>query len=660
MQIKTKLNFSFALLVILLGLTGYIGIKATQNIYENHLVTEKVADLLFTQNKMIAITDEAITASDLSRLQDLKYKFDELAQSFRVTHADIKDISNDIFHNELVSHEKALETIGSDIFKIHGKKLNQQETFSANYPIEKTQRENIREVLFTLEVPHLLKEMGDIQYFSKETLYQYRDQEHLSEWLEAIEGIKILTSQINSTVLPQATKDRVLKELNQYMNTAKIMGDIAITEKAIEGWEAKQIAELQKIIQKSEKTGSLLKNKITQASESLLHNILLTQMAFIGVIVICAFLFSAYISRSISAAVRNLKNGVAKVTNGQLETKIQVDTKDEFSNLANAFNHMTEELKQAKGSLEEYSRNLEQKVAERTEELEQAVREVQQTNEQLRSLSSKLSKYLSPQVYQSIFSGRKDVKLETYRKKLTVFFSDIQGFTNLTDSMESEALTSLLNTYLNEMADIALRHGGTIDKFIGDAVMVFFGDPETDGKENDALACILMALEMREKMKCLRRQWEAQGIAQPLNIRMGINTGYCTVGNFGSESRLDYTIIGGQVNLASRLESHAEANQILISYETYALVKDKIQCEKKEKITVKGIAHPVQTFQVIDRKDKLIEGTKEIREEFEGFMLSADVNPSNKEQVVCTLKKAIEELDRPERKNNPVIKLEVA
>ena len=211
--------------------------------------------------------------------------------------------------------------------------------------------------------------------------------------------------------------------------------------------------------------------------------------------------------------------------------------------------------------------------------------------------------------------------------------------------MESEALTSLLNSYLNDMAEIALRHGGTIDKFIGDAIMVFFGDPETKGKEADALACILMALEMRDRMKYLRRQWEAQGVAYPLNIRMGINTGYCTVGNFGSESRLDYTIIGGQVNLASRLESHAEVNQILISYETYALVKDKIKCEKREKITVKGIAQPVQTYQVIDLKEKLTQEAKEIREEFDGFILSVDVSRSNKEQVIHSLKRAIEELE---------------
>jgi adenylate cyclase len=103
-----------------------------------------------------------------------------------------------------------------------------------------------------------------------------------------------------------------------------------------------------------------------------------------------------------------------------------------------------------------------------------------------------------PQVYKSIFTGDKDVKIESYRKKLTVFFSDIQNFMMTTGSMESEALTSLLDEYLNEMSKIALEHGGTIDKYIGDAIMIFFGDPESKGNKEDALACVNMALAMRK------------------------------------------------------------------------------------------------------------------------------------------------------------------
>ena len=101
----------------------------------------------------------------------------------------------------------------------------------------------------------------------------------------------------------------------------------------------------------------------------------------------------------------------------------------------------------------------------------------------LESLASKLSKYLSPQIYKSIFSGEKNVEVASQRKKLTIFFSDIAGFTETTDILESEELTILLNQYLREMSSIALEHGATIDKFIGDAIMLFFGDPETRGTE---------------------------------------------------------------------------------------------------------------------------------------------------------------------------------
>src|SRR4029078_12576462 len=117
-------------------------------------------------------------------------------------------------------------------------------------------------------------------------------------------------------------------------------------------------------------------------------------------------------------------------------------------------------------------------------------------NRTLESLSSKLSKYLSPQVYQSIFSGQRNAEVAAQRKKLTIFFSDIAGFTETTDMLESEQLTTLLNQYLREMSAIALEYGATIDKFIGDAIMLFFGDPETRGPKDDALACVKMAIAM--------------------------------------------------------------------------------------------------------------------------------------------------------------------
>ena len=193
-------------------------------------------------------------------------------------------------------------------------------------------------------------------------------------------------------------------------------------------------------------------------------------------------------------------------------------------------------------------------------------------------------------MYDSIFTGQQEVKIVSKRKKLTVCFSDLVGFTEITDKMESEDLTHLLNHYLTEMSKIALQYGATIDKYVGDAIVMFFGDPTTLGVKEDALACVQMALAMQKRVGELAEQWRNSGIETPLRCRIGIHTGYCTVGNFGSDDRMDYTMVGGTVNLASRLEHEAPPGGVLISFETYAHVKDDVRCEERGRVQVKGIA----------------------------------------------------------------------
>jgi len=249
--------------------------------------------------------------------------------------------------------------------------------------------------------------------------------------------------------------------------------------------------------------------------------------------------------------------------------------------------------------------------------------------ETLEQLSSKLAKYLSPQVYDSIFSGKQEAKVASTRKKLTVFFSDIAGFTETADRLESEELTQLLNHYLTEMSKIALAHGATIDKYVGDAILIFFGDPETKGVREDALACVKMAVAMRERMRDLEKLWRQAGIENPLLCRMGIHTGYCTVGNFGSEDRMDYTIIGGAVNTASRLETLAEPGQILTSYETFAHVRDKFHCEKHGEAKVKGIAYPVDTYLVNDSYENLSQHRNHFLEEHHGMKVDLNFDAMN-------------------------------
>jgi class 3 adenylate cyclase len=279
--------------------------------------------------------------------------------------------------------------------------------------------------------------------------------------------------------------------------------------------------------------------------------------------------------------------------------------------------------------------------------LKQVQSDVSLEQEKAARLARNLAKYLSPQVWESIFSGKKNVRLETQRKKLTVFFSDIRGFTELSEELEAEALTELLNNYLNEMSKIALKFGGTIDKFIGDSVMVFFGDPKTQGAKKDAVAAVSMAIAMRKHMKVLRQQWRARGIVKPLEIRMGLNTGFCTVGNFGADTRMDYTIIGREVNMASRLESASEAGEILISHETYSLIKDVIMCRDKGQISVKGFSRPEQIYQVVDLRRDLGASASFIEHELPGFSMYLDtdsIQNFDKERVIQALKQAAEKL----------------
>jgi class 3 adenylate cyclase len=230
-------------------------------------------------------------------------------------------------------------------------------------------------------------------------------------------------------------------------------------------------------------------------------------------------------------------------------------------------------------------------------------RELESNNDFLAALSLKISRYIPPQIYKSIFSGEKDVTIHTERKKLTIFFSDIQNFTATTERLQPEQITQMLNEYFTEMSGIAHEHGGTIDKFIGDAMLIFFGDPETKGDRADAQACLRMAWNMQRRLLELNAKWRAAGIEHPFKSRMGINSGYCNVGNFGSSDRMDYTIIGAEANLAARLQSIAEPGGIVVSYETFALTSDVIKAHPLEPITMKGISREVIPYSVDDVLD---------------------------------------------------------
>jgi adenylate cyclase len=283
-------------------------------------------------------------------------------------------------------------------------------------------------------------------------------------------------------------------------------------------------------------------------------------------------------------------------------------------------------------------------------------RELDGANQFLASIAMKISRYLAPQIYASIFSGQKDVTIHTERKKLSIFFSDIKDFTATAERLQPEEVTALLNEYFTEMSAIALKHGGTIDKFIGDAMLIFFGDPESKGTAEDARACLAMAVEMQRRIAELNIKWRRQGIEHPFRVRMGINTGYCNVGNFGSADRMDYTIIGAEANLAARLQSIAEPGQIVLSYETYALVRERVVAHPLPPIAMKGINRDVVPYAIesmIDDEGRRAQVFSEHLTGLDFYLDPSIVDVTVAARIRALLREAISALDEPSRPQRP-------
>ena len=244
-------------------------------------------------------------------------------------------------------------------------------------------------------------------------------------------------------------------------------------------------------------------------------------------------------------------------------------------------------------------------LKQREEELTAKSSALEETNKRLKNAQEQISKYIDPNVTEKIFKGEFSAELSHMRVKLTMFFSDIKDFTQFTDASDPEDVARLLNEYLGEMAQIVRIWGGTIPQFTGDSIYAIFGAPDSKGERGDALACLHMALEMQMKMKTLREKWWNQGVQFPFKIRCGIHTGMANVGNYGSEGFMEYSAIGLNTNLASRLEQACQPGEIYLSHATWALVKEEIPCEEVGTIEVKGFHYPIRTYRVLQGEAKI-------------------------------------------------------
>lgn len=213
-----------------------------------------------------------------------------------------------------------------------------------------------------------------------------------------------------------------------------------------------------------------------------------------------------------------------------------------------------------------------------------------------RFISKAFGRYVSPQVVAQLRANPEQLSLRGEQKELTVLFSDIRGFTTISEGMDSAQLGLFMNEYLTAMSNIVMAHSGTVDKFIGDAVMAIWGAPLND--DAHAVHAVQAAFAMNSRLEELRPQWLARGLPA-IEIGIGINTGLMSVGNFGSEQRFDYTVMGDNVNLASRLEGSNKTygTRVIISESTRKALGDGFCCRLIDVVKVKGKAQPVKIYE---------------------------------------------------------------
>ena len=228
-------------------------------------------------------------------------------------------------------------------------------------------------------------------------------------------------------------------------------------------------------------------------------------------------------------------------------------------------------------------------------------RVVEQMAELIRT--GELKRFLPHQVAEGLLAGRLTPDGGFERRKLTFLFADMVGFTDLSDRLEPEELSDVLNEYLREMAAVAVEHGGTLDNFIGDGIMVLFGAPTRVDESAQAWAAVRAAFEMKARVEALSAATRARGIPADLRIRVGVNTGHCTVGVFGSDDLRAYKAVGFAVNVAARLQSEADPGSVIVGFRTYALVRDRVRAEQRAPMTLKGAARPVEAWTIVALED---------------------------------------------------------
>lgn len=246
-----------------------------------------------------------------------------------------------------------------------------------------------------------------------------------------------------------------------------------------------------------------------------------------------------------------------------------------------------------------------EEVARLNQQLEARVEE--QMAELVRT--GELKRFLPHQVAEGLLAGQLSSSEGFERRRLTLLFADMVGFTDLSETLEPEELSEVLNEYLREMTAVAVSYRGTLDNYIGDGLMVIFGAPERDEESVQAWAALRAAFEMKARAEELTAAIRQRGIPADLRVRVGVNTGHCMVGVFGSDVLRAYKAVGFPVNVAARLQSEAEPGTVLVGFRTYALVRERVRAEPREPLMLKGAARPVEAWEILELVDESGRGT---------------------------------------------------
>jgi adenylate cyclase len=331
--------------------------------------------------------------------------------------------------------------------------------------------------------------------------------------------------------------------------------------------------------EQTQESGFIVLKSLTEEL-GFLKKLQITLLLIGGLILLVAMGLSFLLAGGVTRPVRALASAAKQIGEGELETKVDIRTGDELEQLGSAFNEMAEGLKERE------------------------------------FIKSTFERYVSKAVASEIIQNPDMVRLGGLKKELTVMFSDIGGFTSLSETLPPEEMVRHLNEYFEGMSSAILEYDGTINQFQGDAIVAFWGAPVQ--QENHALLACLAALRCRDFLKTLQEKWMAQGIPAR-TFRFGINTGEMVVGNIGSSSRFEYTVIGDEVNLASRLEGANKiyGTQILISEKTHERVKEEVVARELDIIRVVGKNQPVRIYELISERRESDDKTKALMEKFQ-------------------------------------------